>query len=384
MIRREIPWWKTSMGERESEVAHAAITAANVTMGPIVPQLERAIGDELGIPYVLATSSGSGALVMSLMALGVGPGDEVIVPNRTFIATANAVLLLGARVVLADVRPDLPLLDIDCLAKKITPRTKVIVAVHLNGRSVAMQELNRLAEQHGISVIEDACQAMFSRNESGYLGTQSRIGCYSLGITKLISSGYGGVAVTRDVLLYERMKLLRNQGLEDTLTCEYQHPGFNFKYSDILAAIALVQLAKKEEKIRGILAIYNRYVEAVRELPDLEILPVGTEWGELPLYVQVLTSRRDELMEFLKSEGIQTRKAPPDLSAAPYLAASGPCRTTRFAQQILILPCGPDQPLANVEYVLDALRRFRSRPGCYQALPAADLGRPQAATGIQT
>lgn len=358
MNSRQIPWWMNAMGERESSGAYEAIAAANVTMGPIVPQLENAIATQLDIPFALATPSGSAALVLSLMGLGVGPGDEVIVPNRTFIATANAVLLLGARVVLADVRSDLPLLDVDALASKITPRTKAIIAVHLNGRSVAMEPLNDIAKQRGIHLIEDACQAMFSQNTAGYLGTQSLVGCYSLGITKLISSGYGGVAVTRDSELYDRMRLLRNQGLEDTLTCEYQHPGFNFKYSDILAAIALVQLSKKEEKIRRITAIYNRYVEALEHVESIRILPVKLSSGELPLYVQVMTARRSELMQFLQLVGIQTRKAPPDLSAAQYLCSEASTRPTRFAEEALILPCGPDQPAENVEYVIEALYRF--------------------------
>jgi dTDP-4-amino-4,6-dideoxygalactose transaminase len=264
--------------------------------------------------------------------------------------------------VLADVRQDLPLLDVDALEEKITSRTKVIVAVHLNGRSVAMQELNELAKQRGIFVMEDACQALFSRNEAGYLGTQSSIGCYSLGITKLVSSGYGGIAVTRDAALYDRMRLLRNQGLEDTLTCEYQHPGFNFKYSDILAAIALVQLAKKEDKMRTVTALYARYAEAIRGLPFLEMLPVRTSIGELPLYAQVTCPQRAELMQFLQSEGIQTRKSPPDLAAAPYLSQDSTRKPTRFSQESFILPCGPDQPMTNVESVIDALYRFGGVP----------------------
>jgi dTDP-4-amino-4,6-dideoxygalactose transaminase len=240
-----------------------------------------------------------------------------------------------------------------------------------------MQQLNDLAKQRGIHVMEDACQAMFSRNQAGYLGTQSSIGSYSLGITKLISSGYGGVAVTRDPELYDRMRLLRNQGLEDTLTCEYQHPGFNFKYSDILAAIALVQLSKKEEKIRRINAIYGRYEEAIRNLPFINILPVRLSDGELPLYVQITCSFRSELMQYLQGLGIQTRKSPPDLNVARYLCQESGKRPTRFSEELLILPCGPDQPEENVEYVIEALERFVGRPPRFEPTRTADaVSRP--------
>jgi dTDP-4-amino-4,6-dideoxygalactose transaminase len=220
MMRCEIPWWKNSVGEAEAHQAAAAIVHAHVTMGPLVGQLEEKIAEALGGPYAVATPSGTAALVLALMAVGVRPGDEVIVPNRTFIATAHAALLLGARVVLADVREDLPLMDTAALPGKITSRTKVVMPVHLNGRSVDMEAVNRLAAQHGLYVVEDACQALLSRNAGGFLGTQSHVGCFSLGITKLVASGFGGVAVTRDRTLWERMRLLRNQGLVDTLTCE--------------------------------------------------------------------------------------------------------------------------------------------------------------------
>jgi dTDP-4-amino-4,6-dideoxygalactose transaminase len=135
-------------------------------------------------------------------------------------------------------------------------------------------------------------------------------------------------------------------------------PGFNFKCSDVLAAVALVQLSQAEEKIRRVREVYMRYAAAIQELPFLEMVPVNTAAGELPLYVQALCPRRDELMQFLQGEGIQTRKSPPDLSHAPYLAQDAAMRKTRFGDEGVVLPCGPDQPLTNVERVIDALRRF--------------------------
>ena len=357
-LELQIPWWKTSLGEQEAHAAASSIAKENITMGPTVSRLEQSIAETLDVPHAVATPSGSASLTLALMGIGVGPGDEVIVPNRTFIGTANAALLLGARVVLAPVREDVPLLDVDSLASRITPRTKAIIVVHLNGASADMHRLNDMAKQHGVHLVEDACQAMFSRNRAGYLGTQSRVGCYSLGVTKLISSGFGGIAVTRDTRLYHRMIRMRNQGLDGSLGDDYRHAGFNFKCSDILAAIGLVQLSKKEEKIRHVNAIYERYRQAVRELPFMEMMPVNVARGELPLYAVALCSRRTQLMKFLQFEGIQTRRLPPDLNTATYLYADTCWPTTRYSRDGLILPCGPDQPIQYVERVIDALHRF--------------------------
>jgi pyridoxal phosphate-dependent aminotransferase EpsN len=149
----------------------------------------------------------------------------------------------------------------------------------------------------------------------------------------------------------------------DTLTCEYQLPGGNFKCSDILAAVALVQLSQAGEKIRRVREIYARYEEAIGELPHLKMLSVKVLAGELPLYVVALCPRRAELVRFLAAEGIQTRKLPPDLAQAPYLTPPAPLRQTPYASQGLVLPCGPDQPLENVDMVIDALRRFGNVAG---------------------
>jgi perosamine synthetase len=382
---REIPWWKTAVGEQEAHAAASAIMSSNITMGPSVARLERSIAEAVEVPYAVATPSGSAALVLSLMTLGVGPGDEVIVPNRTFIGTANAVLLLGARVVLAPVRTDVPLLDADSVQSRLTSRTKAIIAVHLNGASADMQRLNDIAKPHGVPVVEDACQAMFSRNQAGYLGTQSHVGCYSLGVTKLISCGFGGIVVTRDSRLHKRMIRMRNQGLEDASPNPYQHAGFNFKCSDILAAIGLVQLSKTEEKIRHVNDVHARYRDAIQDMPFLKMMPVDIAVGELPLYATVLCSRRTQLMKFLQFEGIQTRPLPPDLSTATHLFPGVGPLATRFSKEGLILPCGPDQPTHHIERVIEALYRFdRVRPWRRHAAARQATSRikPRQAVGV--
>ena len=222
------------------------------------------------------------------MAAGVGPGDEVIVPNRTWIATAHAPKLLGAKVVLADSEADRPIIDVSAVQRCITKHTKAIIPVHFNGRSANMREINRIAGDHGIWVIEDAAQAFASRNREGFLGTQSRIGCFSLSVAKIIATGQGGFVATKDAALSDKLRLIRTHGVSDVLHASWTQLGFNFRFTDILASIGIVQLKRLPERIAKLEAIYARYAAAMPSLPFLHLVPVKIESGEIPIYIEVL------------------------------------------------------------------------------------------------
>lgn len=356
-----ISWWRTSFGEAEVLNLKDAVSRECISQGSVTEQLEAQIAAALGVSYVLITTSGSAALLMGLMALDIGRDDEVIVPNRTWIASAHAALLLGAKVVLVDVRPDIPIMDISKVRKRITSRTKAIMPVHLNGRAADMEEIHCLAREYGLTVIEDACQALFSKNDSGFLGAQSDVGCFSLGITKLISTGQGGFVVTRNQETFEKLKLIRNHGVKDIFTETWNRIGFNFKFTDLLAAFGLAQLSRAPDRISHINAIYSKYKAAVDELPFLTLVPIKVLAGEIPLYSEILCQERDRLARFLGSQGIQTRIVPPDLSIAKYIENDGNFPNSKvFGAQGLYLPCGPEQPLENVDRVVEVLRSFRS------------------------
>jgi len=223
-----ISWWRTKFGEEEILQLANAINHEQISQGEITAEFESQVGQILGVPYVVATTSGSMAILMALIAAGVAPGDEVIVPNRTWIATAHAALLLGAKPVLIDVVKNSLVMDVAALESKITPRTKAIIPVHLNGRSVNMPEVNRIAAQHGIKVVEDAAQALCSRNADGFLGLQSFAGCFSLSIAKIIATGQGGFVVTKNEETYLRLKGMRTHGVSDVINCTYTRPGLIF------------------------------------------------------------------------------------------------------------------------------------------------------------
>ena len=356
-----IAWWRTSFGEREVETLKKAVVNEQISEGALTKQLEAQLAASLGAPYAVMTTSGSTALLLALMALGIGREDEVIVPNRTWIATAHAVLMAGAKVVLVDVRPDVPVMDVSKIEEKITPKTKAILVVHLNGRCADMEAVHKIAREYGLFVIEDAAQALYSRNAKGFLGTQSDAGCFSLGVSKLISTGQGGFVVTRKPRVYEQMKLIKNHGITDIFTDTWNHLGFNFKFTDLLASFGLAQMTRVSERIVHLKELYARYARGIALLPFLKMVPVNIAAGEFPIYAEVLCQERGPFIKFLKSQGIQTRPVPPNLSISNYIENDGKFPNSEiFAKGGMYLPCGPAHSLEDVASVIEDLQRYKS------------------------
>jgi GNAT superfamily N-acetyltransferase len=225
-------------------------------------------------------------------------------------------------------------------------------------------------------VIEDACQALFSRSERGYLGTQSHIGCFSLGMTKLISTGQGGFAVAHDEETYRKLKLARNHGVVDQFTDRWNQIGFNFKFTDLLASFGLVQLRRAGSRIAQLNRIYARYHEAARELPFLQHVPVRVDRGEVPIYAEFRSAERAQLAQYLADRGIQTRNVPPNISDSPYIPSMGDFVNSRaFASEGFYLPGGPEQRIEDVDRVIEVLRDYQKpvRPVCEASAPAPAL-----------
>jgi len=355
----KINWWRTSLGDEEKEAIVKAITDKRIGMGPITHELEKEISKSLNVPYTVVTPSGSVALFMALLANDIGYGDEVIIPNRTFIATAHAALLTHAKVVLVDTEADKPIIDVKQIRSKITKRTKAIIPVHLNGRAVNMDEIKRIADEYNIVLIEDACQALFSTNGKSLLGTLSDIGCFSLGLAKLITTGYGGFAVCKDKHLYEKLVKIRNHGILNNEQTSYDSLGFNFKFSDMLSAIGIIQLSKAKEKIDHLKRIYVQYTTAIEKLSYLNIIPVNCEHGEIPLYIEVYSSIREKVLDYLTKNSIEYHLLPPCLHLSPHIKSTGLFpNSEKFDAQAFILPCGPTQPVENVNHVIGVLNNY--------------------------
>ena len=235
---------KPQMGAEEKQAVLEVLDSGIIAQGPRVKAFEEGFAQMCGVKHAVATSSGTTALHVAMLAHGIGEGDEVITSAFTFIASANSVLYAGARPVFVDIDPRTFNLDVNQIEAAITPRTKAILPVHLYGLACDMDPIMNLAEKHGLAVIEDACQshgAEYKGRKVGSFGT----GTFSLYPTKNITSGEGGMITTNDAAIDERCRVLRQHGMR----VRYYHDelGFNFRMTDIHAAIGLVQLQKLEQ-----------------------------------------------------------------------------------------------------------------------------------------
>ena len=357
----QIPFWRSSFGEQEIVQITNSIRNERISQGPITEEFENQIADLLDVPYVVVTTSGSTALLIACIAAGIGPGDEVIIPNRTWIATAHAPLLLGAKVIFTDVKPNIPIMDTSLIQKKITSQTKAIMPVHLNGRSVNMEIVNQIAKENDLVVIEDAAQAFLSKNKSTFLGCQSFAGCFSLGIAKLISTGQGGFLVLRDKKVYEKIKLIRTHGVSSLFDASYSMLGSNFKFTDLLASIGIEQIKRIPKRIINYNKIYTKYSLAISKLPFLKLIPVDIESGEIPIYIEVLCDERDKFVKFLSDNAIETKLFYPDLDTANYITCNDDFPNSRlFSKYGLMLPSGPDQLSEDIDKVIETMKKFKS------------------------
>ena len=358
---RKIPWWQTEFTTGEAEAAAKAITEGRLSQGPIVAEFEQKLANYLGVRQVVATTSGSDALLLSLWAANVLPGDEVLVPNRTWIATAHAVSLLGAVPIFVDTDVDNPVISPSDLRNKVTSRTKAVIPVHLNGRDAHIDEVLEFGETHGIKVIEDAAQALGSKDASGsFLGTKSLAGCFSLSVAKVISSGQGGFIATSHDDFAARLRAMRTHGIENVIEPgKWDMLGFNFRFTDVLASIALAQFKKLELRLSRLREIYNRYEVGIRGLPNIRMIPLDLNGGEIGPYIEILSDDRESLVKYLMQHGIESRKFYPDLDTADYFKAIKENPNSRvFGSDGLYLPSGPSLTNDSIDFVLSTLVNF--------------------------
>ncbi len=357
---KTIPWWWANIGDDAGDAARDAVLAGRVSTGPIVADLETALAAWLGAQHVVAVGSGAAALATALLALGMRSGDEVIVPGFTFVASANAVILSGAKPVVVDIlRGARGTIDPRAVRRAINARTRAIVAVHPNGRSAPMGELADIAPANGIALVEDAAQALGSRSGDRYLGTSGDIGCFSMSMTKLLTTGEGGFCATDDATLADAMRRVRNHGAAKISSGRFESFGFNFRLTDVQAAIGLAQIRQLETRMTALKALHRRYREALRGLPGVRLRPVDVARGELPLWIEVECERRDELTRHLRRWGIQAKLLDPSLDKIPHLKVTNPLPfARRFSDTGLILPSGPDRTNGELDRVFRALRDF--------------------------
>lgn len=301
----------------EKEVAYAADAAAHgwgERCYEYIERFEEMFKAHLGVKHAVATSSCTGALHLGLAALGIGPGDEVILADTGWIATAAAIVYLGAKPVFVDILPDSWCIDPEQAEQAITPKTKAIIAVHLYGNLCEMNQLIEIGQKNGIPVIEDAAEAIGSVYHGRRAGSMGLFGTFSFHGTKTITTGEGGMFVTNDTALYERVLTLNNHGRARGQTRQFwpETLGFKYKMSNIQAAIGCAQMDRIEELIarkREILAIYKAEIESLPKIRMNPEPPGTTNGGWMPtvVFAPETGMTRERLLKAFQKENIDAR-----------------------------------------------------------------------------
>jgi len=311
--RRRIPVSAPSfVGNERAYVLDCMDSGWVSSAGKYVDRFEEAFAEFCGVRHAVACCNGTAALHVSLLALGVGPGDEVIVPTLTFVATANAVTYCGARPVFADSEPETWNLDPAHVASKITPRTKGIIAVHLYGHPAEVDALRALASRHGLFLLEDAAEAHGALYRGRRVGSLGDLAAFSFYGNKIIATGEGGMVVTNDDALAARVRLLRGQGMDAERRYWFPVVGYNYRMMNLPAAIGLAQLERAgwhTARRREVAAAYKRLLG---DVPGLgwqaeRARARHAYWMFTVLLRDGAADVRDRLMTRLEEEGIETR-----------------------------------------------------------------------------
>ena len=345
---------RPDVGEPELAAIAEVVRTGQLTMGAKVAEFEQAIACAVGTAHAAAVSSGTAALHLALLALEIGPGDEVIVPAYTFPATANVVELCGARTVLVDVDPDTFNVDVSAVAAAVGPATRAVMAVHLFGRPVEWEELQTAVPQE-VALVEDAAGALGATYRGTPCGALGVAGCLSFHPRKIVTTGEGGAVTTDEAALDAAVRRFRHHGWE-TLG-DMPTPGFNYRLPDLLCAIGIPQLERLEELLAAREQVAGWYAERLEHHVLTPSAAEGDRHGWQAYVVQL--DRRDEALHALREAGIEAQIGTWALHRLePYRAQGDFPGADRAFERALALPFAAtttEQEVARVAAVLTAL-----------------------------
>lgn len=358
------------VGNEKQYVMDCLDTGWISSAGEYVSRFEALLAQFCQVEQAVVCCNGTVALHLAVAALGIGPGDEVIVPSLTFIASANAVAYTGATPVLIDCDPDSWLISLDAVRQAITPKTRAIMPVHLFGHPAPMDELRAIADEHNLFLIEDAAEAIGATYKGRMAGGLGDVGTFSFYGNKIITTGEGGAVLTNDKALADKVRLLRGQGQDPKRRYWFIEMGYNYRMTNIQAAIGLAQLEKIDWHLARRREIGEWYKELVAErLPNVQ-QQVEQPWAHHVYWLNsfVLPEdfplTRDETMQALREHGIETRPFFYPLHTLPVYEGQ-----SRFAQpnaeslalRGVSLPSSSLLTREDVEYVVDTLASFQRR-----------------------
>lgn len=361
--RKAIAWWTPQMGPTEYGLVRDVLDSNYLNEGEVTTQFERVMASRLGVQHAVAVTSGTSALFLALAALGIGHGDEVVVPDLTFIATANAVSLTGATPVLVDIDPATLNIHPERFRGAITSRTRAVIPVHVSGRAADLEAIGAIAAAHGIAMIEDAAEALMSSRNGRMLGSIGLAGCFSFSPNKTITTGQGGMIVTNDDALHVRLRELKDQGrpVRGTGGDDIHHSvGFNFKLTNLQAAVGLGQMEHLDRRVERQKRHYRQYAKGLADVPGVTLPGFDLEGGEVPQWVDALVDRRAELDGFLTARDIHCRRFWfPLHTQAPYRRPDENFpAAVAAASRALWLPSAFTLQDADIDVVVSAIHEF--------------------------
>lgn len=378
----DIPYGCQTITQADVDAVVEVLQGHWLTTGPTVDAFEQRIAEMVGVAHGVAVSSGTAALHVALHALGLGPGDEVILPPMTFVATANAILYVGATPVFADVSASNLLISPEDVARKITPRTRAIIAVDYAGHPCDYAELRRLSDAHGLFLVADACHSLGAASKGGMCGSLADLSVFSFHPVKPITTAEGGMVVTDQAALAEKMRTFRNHGItsdhrqrkdQGVWFYEMTELGYNYRLSDLQSALGLSQLKQLPAWIRRRQEIAGLYAQIFME--HEQIFPLETTEGcshGYHLYV-VRIPHRDEVFQRMRSRGIGCNIHYIPVPYHPYYrnsvdsAAGSYPQTEKAYAEILSLPIFPKMSDEQVTYIagelVDIMRQVELEAG---------------------
>jgi dTDP-4-amino-4,6-dideoxygalactose transaminase len=376
-----IPVMRPWLGEEEAAAAAAAIASGWVAQGPRVAEFEQAFAAAIGVDHAVAVSSCTAALHLAMMAVGIGPGDDVVVPSLSFIATANAARYVGARPVFADVDAATLNLTPDTVAAVLTERTKAVILVDQAGVPADLDSMRKLCDPNGIVVVEDAACAVGSEYRDRPVGAGADLAAFSFHPRKLLTTGEGGMLVTPDGQVAARLRRLREHGMDISAASRhasaqpviehYMETGYNYRMTDIQAAVGLVQLGKLPRMIDRRRMLAHRYRKLLEDIPGIKTIQdpeygrtnYQSFWVMLPADFPI---GRDELLRLLADHGVSARRG---IMAAHTEHAYADNRTRRLpvteriTSSSLILPLFHQMTETEQDLVVSIIRAAVKPPG---------------------
>ena len=309
---QKINWWEPDFSKIDTVMLKDVLSSNFINEGPITKKLENKISKILGCKYCSLTTSGTTAIFLAIKSLGIGLNDEILLPNFTFIATANAIKLSGAKPIFIDCDPETLCIDPKKIEEKISPNTKAIIPVHISGRASDMLKIKKISKKYDLKIIEDSAEAFMSKNNGKYLGTLGNVGCFSLSPNKIISTGQGGIVVTNNSKIYKAIKRLKDQGRLERGTGGndiHKFEGYNFKFNDILATIGLRQLKEINLRLKKQIMNYKFYKKNINS-PFIKLYDFDVDSHEVPLWFDAIyTSKKNKkFFSYLKKNHIPIRK----------------------------------------------------------------------------